>query len=190
MIVLINRELYRYEIHSLVKAFYPEEDVKVLVGETSGDSAPFMELIFEPQSITAVIPDSGLTETAQAQEGECFDSKGPASKAAMKHLLYRILTRYTGRELPWGELIGIRPTKLATGLLGEGVPDEGIAAHLKEALPCDGFNILQNNGAAAGQTVMHLHFHIVPRYGQEEISFVSHTGDMKALKALAEQLRF
>ena len=65
-----------------------------------------------------------------------------------------------------------------------------IAAHLKEALPCDGFNILQNNGAAAGQTVMHLHFHIVPRYGQEEISFTSHTGDMKALKALAERLRF
>ena len=65
-----------------------------------------------------------------------------------------------------------------------------IAAHLKEALPCDGFNILQNNGAAAGQTVMHLHFHIVPRYGQEEITFTSHTGDMKALKALAEQLRF
>ena len=65
-----------------------------------------------------------------------------------------------------------------------------IAAHLKEALPCDGFNILQNNGAAAGQTVMHLHFHIVPRYGQEEITFTSHTGDMKALKALAERLRF
>ena len=65
-----------------------------------------------------------------------------------------------------------------------------VAAHLKEALPCDGFNILQNNGAAAGQTVMHLHFHIVPRYGQEEISFVSHTGDMKALKALAAQLQF
>ena len=65
-----------------------------------------------------------------------------------------------------------------------------IAAHLKKALPCDGFNILQNNGAAAGQTVMHLHFHIVPRYGQEEITFTSHTGDMKALKALAERLRF
>ena len=65
-----------------------------------------------------------------------------------------------------------------------------VATHLKEALPCDGFNILQNNGAAAGQTVMHLHFHIVPRYGQEEITFTSHTGDMKALKALAEQLRF
>ncbi len=64
-----------------------------------------------------------------------------------------------------------------------------VAAHLKEALPCDGFNILQNNGEAAGQTVMHLHFHIVPRYGVEPIAFESHKGDMDELKALAERLR-
>jgi len=90
------------------------------------------------------------------------------------------------------------PKAHSTGLLD--TPDETlaavlarvkkIAAHLKKALPCDGFNILQNNGAAAGQTVMHLHFHIVPRYGQEEITFTSHTGDMKELKQLAERLRF
>lgn len=65
-----------------------------------------------------------------------------------------------------------------------------VAVHLKQALPCDGFNILQNNGEAAGQTVKHLHFHIVPRYGKEEISFVSKPGDMEELKALAEKLRF
>jgi len=64
-----------------------------------------------------------------------------------------------------------------------------VAAHLKDALPCDGFTILQNNGEAAGQTVMHLHFHIVPRYGKEEIAFTSHKGDMDALKALAERIR-
>ena len=64
-----------------------------------------------------------------------------------------------------------------------------VAAHLKAALPCDGFNILQNNGEAAGQTVMHLHFHIVPRYGSEPISFESHPGDMAALKALAERCK-
>ena len=63
-----------------------------------------------------------------------------------------------------------------------------VAAHLKTALPCDGFNVLQNNGAAAGQTVMHLHFHIVPRYGNEPIAFESHKGDMEALKALAEKI--
>lgn len=64
-----------------------------------------------------------------------------------------------------------------------------VAAHLKTALPCDGFNILQNNGAAAGQTVMHVHFHIVPRYGDEPLSFESHKGDMDELKALAEKVR-
>ena len=64
-----------------------------------------------------------------------------------------------------------------------------VAAHLKTALPCDGFNILQNNGTAAGQTVMHVHFHIVPRYGNEPLSFESHKGDMDELKALAEKVR-
>lgn len=64
-----------------------------------------------------------------------------------------------------------------------------VAAHLKAALPCDGFNILQNNGEAAGQTVRHLHFHIVPRYGSEPIAFESHAGNMDELKALAERIR-
>ena len=64
-----------------------------------------------------------------------------------------------------------------------------VASHLKATLPCDGFNILQNNGEAAGQTVMHIHFHIVPRYGKEEISFVSQKGDVDELKALADRIR-
>ena len=39
-----------------------------------------------------------------------------------------------------------------------------LATHMTEKLGCDGFNILQNNGEAAGQTVFHLHVHLVPRY--------------------------
>ena len=64
-----------------------------------------------------------------------------------------------------------------------------VAAHLKEALPCDGFNILQNNGAAAGQTVKHLHFHIIPRMNGEELKFESNAGDMEKLAALAARLK-
>ena len=65
-----------------------------------------------------------------------------------------------------------------------------VASHLKTALPCDGFNILQNNGAAAGQTVNHLHFHIIPRYNGEELKFEPHPGDMAELDDLARRLRF
>ena len=39
-----------------------------------------------------------------------------------------------------------------------------LAKALKAATGCDGINILQNNETAAGQTVFHLHIHIVPRY--------------------------
>jgi histidine triad (HIT) family protein len=64
-----------------------------------------------------------------------------------------------------------------------------VAGHLKSALGCEGFNILQNNGEAAGQTVMHIHFHIVPRYSSGPIAFENHPGDMDKLAALAEKLK-
>lgn len=39
-----------------------------------------------------------------------------------------------------------------------------LATHMKDVLHCDGFNILQNNGEVAGQTVFHFHMHLIPRY--------------------------
>ncbi len=39
-----------------------------------------------------------------------------------------------------------------------------VAKAMKEELQCDGLNILQNNGEAAGQTVFHFHIHLIPRY--------------------------
>ena len=88
------------------------------------------------------------------------------------------------------------PKAHTTGLLD--TPDETlaallarvkkVAAHLKTALGCDGFHILQNNGAAAGQTVGHIHFHIVPRRNGDPIEFANRPGDMEHLKALAARV--
>lgn len=35
---------------------------------------------------------------------------------------------------------------------------------MKAGLGCAGFNLVQNNGEAAGQTVKHFHVHVIPRY--------------------------
>lgn len=39
-----------------------------------------------------------------------------------------------------------------------------LGAAMQKALGCDGFNLVQNNGEAAGQTVNHFHMHVIPRY--------------------------
>ncbi len=44
-----------------------------------------------------------------------------------------------------------------------------IATILTKVLDCDGVNILQNNGEAAGQTVFHLHIHVIPRFKEDKL---------------------
>ena len=43
-----------------------------------------------------------------------------------------------------------------------------MAGKMTKALNCDGFNVVQNNGTAAGQTVFRFHMHLIPRYEGEE----------------------
>ena len=44
-----------------------------------------------------------------------------------------------------------------------------MATVMTEALECDGFNIVQNNGEPAGQTVFHFHMHLIPRYKGDKV---------------------
>ena len=44
-----------------------------------------------------------------------------------------------------------------------------IAGGIKKSFNADGINIIQNNGAAAGQEVFHSHIHIIPRYSNDEL---------------------
>ncbi len=45
-----------------------------------------------------------------------------------------------------------------------------VARALKQELNCDGMNIVQNNGAAAGQTVNHFHLHLIPRFEGDDVT--------------------
>lgn len=41
---------------------------------------------------------------------------------------------------------------------------KNMAIRMTDKLGCDGFNLVQNNGEDAGQTVFHFHLHLIPRY--------------------------
>ena len=72
------------------------------------------------------------------------------------------------------------------GVLAEQIATvKKVAAKVCGALKSDGFNGVQNNGEAAGQTVKHIHFHIVPRYAGDKVSFEGSKGDMDELAAIA-----
>lgn len=68
-----------------------------------------------------------------------------------------------------------------------------VAKATRKALDPDGIHVAQFNGAPAGQTVFHLHFHIVPRWEGQPRGFVAHAqgnfADPVELEKLAEEIR-
>lgn len=75
---------------------------------------------------------------------------GPASKG---HALILLKEHYANiYEIP--DELAAKAMKLAKKMAGA----------MTKALKCDGFNLVQNNGEAAGQTVFHFHMHLIPRY--------------------------
>ena len=65
-----------------------------------------------------------------------------------------------------------------------------VAVAAKSAFTADGVSIAQFNEEAGGQTVFHLHFHVIPRYaGQPLITHARQMEDNAVLAANAEKLK-
>ena len=68
-----------------------------------------------------------------------------------------------------------------------------MAADMTAKLGCDGFNLVQNNGEAAGQTVFHFHLHLIPRYQHmknKDILIWNHeTYTEEEMKEICQELR-
>ena len=64
------------------------------------------------------------------------------------------------------------------------------ARAVEKALQPDGFQIMQFNGEAGGQTVFHLHFHIIPRWSDRPMKGHGHApmADAEVLRALADRI--
>lgn len=139
--VMVNETGYEYDIHSLVKAFYPTSEVKVFVeGEKdiiSDRGLPLLRLTRSRELITLLLSewqeaDGEWTPALQQEAVPGPDADKIRVKNVLKQLIYRVLSAYTGKDLPWGTLTGIRPTRIAMGLLEQGKTQEEIFRQMQD----------------------------------------------------------
>ncbi|MDO5696209.1 MAG: HIT family protein [Eubacteriales bacterium] len=66
-----------------------------------------------------------------------------------------------------------------------------MAKRIKRVMQCNGVNILQNNEPVAGQTVFHIHIHVIPRFEGDEVTVAWRSSEpsIEDLEAVATKLR-
>lgn len=133
--VKMNRAQFEYDVHSLVKAFYPRDTVRVITPETAEKKRKEYE-----GDVRILIMFGGEQTRLVLREKEyLFARRQPEAreelkkyKDAFKRFLYETLREETGKELPWGNLTGIRPTKIAMGMLEENRTEREILDFLEQ----------------------------------------------------------
>ena len=132
--IWFSRRDFEYDVHSLVKAFYLKEDVTIITDETPSDIRLKISVFYEEKQIRIrfehILPGSGA-DMEEKTEIDSWENR-TETKNRLKRLLYGMLTRETGMTLPWGDLTGIRPTKIAMGLVKSGMDEEQVKGHMEK----------------------------------------------------------
>ncbi len=132
--VKLNRRDFEYDIYSLVRAFYPKSDCVVSdrAEDLPAQAELKMSLFFEQNRIRLEISgEDGFAD----QSGELpleENMERPDVKSVLKSLIYGLLGERTGQDLPWGDLTGIRPVKIAMSQLLQGKSNAQIARYMRE----------------------------------------------------------
>lgn len=143
---------YKYDIHSLIKAFYPAQDIKMIVEGEPEDHSDQGQIeididnneengvlsmrIIHPDKDIASMDIKCLKGNFGDNNTDGFMSDGQEQlqtpKNAMKQLIYLMLSKETDTELPWGTLTGIRPTKIAMKVIENGGGADDVRKYMKD----------------------------------------------------------
>ena len=132
--VQLNKRDFEYDIHSLIRAFYPGMDVPVYQEAEPHPEGWEKKLVvdYQPDKITLVFQDSDGQILAKREQQVEYEADRKATKNVLKSMLYELLRDYTGQDLPWGNLTGIRPTKIPIALLEQGWKNTEIADYMRK----------------------------------------------------------
>ena len=130
--LLLDRIPYEQDIRELFMAFYPGESFQ---HEASGDAGICLRGSFreEENRYELVLEDGGESAFSVPVLEDRF-----STKCALKTALYEVLSRRTGRQLPWGTLTGIRPTRLILDDLDRGKRPEEIRKYFTDTFLLSG----------------------------------------------------
>ena len=129
-----NIKDYEYDVYSLIRAFYPGCSIRMWGEEEAppeGEFHQFWKICYEKTQVRCSFRREGETQQEQAADFPETEDR-TEYKNHLKRLVYRCLSMQTGRELPWGDLTGIRPVKIPMSLLEQGCSNAEAARCLRE----------------------------------------------------------
>lgn len=146
--IYLSKEEYEYDVHSLVKAFYPGEQIKVITGRECGscwEDFKLQDMLkvridFSPEGIH-IKAEKNKAELYSETTSEKLDIKEEIKfrkqeRNQLKRALYRCFVHLTGKELPWGTLTGVRPTKIAFEKMEHNICESDITQYMSEQYLC------------------------------------------------------
>ena len=116
-------------------------DMKVYDGfvpeEIPGDTIDRRDI---PETVSGAVSEAGNEQNQNIRSSAfmaCDYTDREAVRNPMKLKMYGMLTELAGRELPWGTLTGVRPTKIAMAMVEQGMTDEEIVARYRDEYSAD-----------------------------------------------------
>lgn len=126
--IFLSDRTFENDIYPLVKAFFPREKVAVTDSNSFNgkeDITGRIRIYFDRNKVSIITDIEGRIDRAAADLPDLTAEKS-AYKNAMKRKLYKMLSSVCEKDLPWGILTGIRPTKLVYEMLEAGLKDDAV----------------------------------------------------------------
>ena len=117
--IQVNSVMFAYDMYHITKAFCPGEEIVQSVKE---DCENMVEITIE----------ESILRISNKEVSEIEDRK--LKKRYVNLKVYEWLSQVTGKELSWGIMTGVRPTKPMMNLMEEGLTDEEVVTWMQETI--------------------------------------------------------
>lgn len=159
--ITVNRADFEYDLYGLVRAFFPLTETGIFYDTEDGYTGPlpyqakdrtsppsdaeaYLTVRYIPRGASILWQKRGGerkgTDVACPLSWPDYPAEDKATRPAMKNMVkaavYQLLSDATGKTLPWGMLTGIRPTRIALGMIDAGADTDAVQHAMEQDYFC------------------------------------------------------